>query len=180
MSAESRSLLASRSVRTSPALLMPTVELITYIAAPVDRCFDLSRSIDLHQRSLDASGERAVAGVTTGLIGLDETVTWEARHFGVRQRLTTRITAFDRPRHFRDSMVAGAFRRFDHDHWFDAADGGRTKMRDVFDFEAPFGVLGRLAEMVFLTRYMRGLLEHRNTVIKHIAESDAWPEYSES
>lgn len=156
---------------------MPTIELITHIAAPLDRCFDLSRSIDLHQRSLAASGERAVAGVTAGLIGLGETVTWEARYFGVRQRLTTRITAFDRPRHFRDSMVAGAFSRFDHDHWFDPADGGGTMVRDVFDFDAPLGMLGRIAEKAFLTRYMRRLLAERNVTIKRVAESDAWREY---
>ncbi|HEX6806485.1 MAG TPA: SRPBCC family protein [Gemmatimonadaceae bacterium] len=156
---------------------MATIELITHITAPLDRCFDLSRSIELHQRSLDSSGERAVAGVTAGLIGLGETVTWEARHFGVRQRLTTRITAFDRPRHFRDSMVAGAFRRFDHDHWFDPADGGGTLVRDVFDFDAPLALLGRIAEKTFLTRYMRRLLTDRNAVIQRAAESEAWREY---
>lgn len=156
---------------------MPTIELLTRIAAPVERCFDLSRSIDLHQHSLSSSGERAVGGVTAGLIGLGESVTWEATHCGVRQRLTSRITAFDRPRYFRDSMVAGAFRRFDHDHWF-APDGEKdTLMRDVFDFEAPLGVLGRLAEAIFLTRYMRRLLEKRNAVVKHVAESEAWRAY---
>lgn len=62
-------------------------------------------------------------------------MTWEATHFGVRQRLTSHITAFDRPRHFRDSMVAGAFRRFDHDHWFDADGRGGTVMRDAFDVD---------------------------------------------
>jgi len=156
---------------------MPRIELTTTIAAPLDRCFDLSRSIDLHQRSLDSRGERVVAGVTAGLIGLGETVTWEARYFGVRQRLTTRITALSRPGHFRDSMVTGAFRRFDHDHWFDLGDGGQTVMRDVFDFDAPLGLLGRLAEIAFLTHYMRRLLADRNAVIKRVAESDEWHAY---
>lgn len=118
-----------------------------------------------------------VAGVTAGLIGLGETVTWEARYFGVRQRLTTRITALSRPGHFRDSMVTGAFRRFDHDHWFDLGDGGQTVMRDVFDFDAPLGLLGRLAEIAFLTHYMRRLLADRNAVIKRVAESDEWHAY---
>jgi ligand-binding SRPBCC domain-containing protein len=156
---------------------VPTIELITRIAAPVERCFDLSRSIDLHQDSLAASGERAVAGVTSGLIGLGESVTWEARHLGVRQRLTSRITAFDRPRHFRDAMVAGAFARFDHDHWFEDDGAGGTVVRDVFDFAAPLGVLGRVAEAAFLTRYMRRLLGERNAVVKRVAESDAWRRY---
>lgn len=156
---------------------MPRIELVLPIAAPPERCFDLSRSIDLHQHSLGASGERAVAGVTAGLIGLGESVTWEATHFGVRQRLTSRITAFDRPHHFRDSMVSGAFRRFDHDHLFEADGAGGTLMRDVFDFEAPLGPLGRVAEVVFLTRYMRRLLAERNGVVKRVAESEEWRQY---
>lgn len=156
---------------------MPILEIVTHVIAPVDRCFDLSRSIDLHQRSLRATGERAVAGVTSGLIGPDESVTWEATHFLVRQRLSSRITAFDRPRHFRDSMVSGAFRRFDHDHLFEPDGRGGTIMRDVFDFTAPLGVLGRIAEVAFLTRYMRRLLEERNAIVKRIAESNDWQAY---
>ncbi len=156
---------------------MPTIQLLTSVAAPLERCFDLSRSIDLHRDSLDASGERAVAGITAGLIGLGESVTWEATHLGVRQRLTTRITAFDRPRHFRDSMVAGAFRRFDHDHWFEADEVRGTLMRDIFDFATPLGIFGRLANVTFLTRYMRRLLAERNAAIKHVAESGEWQRY---
>lgn len=160
---------------------MATIELVTTIAAPIERCFDLSRSIDLHQDSLGASGERAVSGVTSGLIGLGESVTWEATHFAIRQRLTSRITALDRPRYFRDSMVRGAFRRFDHDHWFEASEDSGTVMRDVFDFNAPLGPLGWIAEVAFLTRYMRRLLDSRNAVVKRVAESpDEWRRYLQS
>ena len=155
---------------------MPTIEIVTRIAATPERCFDLSRSIDLHQHSLESSSERAVAGVTAGLIGMGESVTWEARHFGVRQRLTSRITVFDRPHHFRDSMVAGAFARFDHDHWF-TRDGDVTVVRDVFDYAAPLGPLGRVADALFLTRYMRALLAERNAVVKRVAESEEWRRY---
>ena len=155
---------------------MPTLHLSLHIAAPVERCFDLSRSIDLHKHSLGRSDERAVAGVRSGLIGLDESVTWEATHFGIRQRLTSRITAYDRPRYFRDSMVSGAFARFDHDHFFEM-DGGGTLARDVFNFDAPFGILGRLAEMAFLTRYVHRLLSDRSLTIKRVAESDEWRAY---
>lgn len=156
---------------------MPVIELLTHVAAPVERCFDLSRSIDLHQHSLGTSGERAVEGVLTGLINLGESVTWEARHFGLQQRLTSRITAYERPRHFRDSMVAGAFARFDHDHWFEPDETGGTVMRDVFDYAAPLGMLGWIAETVFLTRYMRRLLAERNAVVKRVAESSEWHAY---
>lgn len=110
---------------------------------------------------------------------MGESVTWEATHFGIRQRLTSRITAYDRPRHFRDSMVAGAFRRFDHDHFFDDDERGGTVMRELFDFDAPFGLLGRIAERTFLARYMRELLMGRSAAVKRIAESDDWRQYLE-
>ena len=155
---------------------MPIITLTLHVDAPPERCFDLARSIDLHQRSTAGTGERAVGGVTAGLIGAGDVVTWEARHFGVRQRLTSRITAYDRPRHFRDSQVAGAFRRFDHDHRFEP-DGAGTRMTDVFDFDAPLGPLGWLAERLFLTAYMRRFLASRNAVVKDVAESDAWRAY---
>ena len=154
---------------------MPAIVLTTLIHAPPERCFDLSRSIDLHVASTRQTGERAVGEVTSGLLGLGEEVTWSARHLGVRQTLTSRMTAFDRPRHFRDSMVRGAFRRFDHDHFF-AARGEATEMRDVFDFESPLGPLGRLVDALVLERYLRRLLETRNDEIKRVAESDAWRE----
>ena len=155
---------------------MPVIRLETYVDAPPERCFDLARSIDLHLDAAAESGERAVGGVATGLIGLGEEVTWRARHLGVRQHLTSRITRFDRPRSFRDSMVRGAFARFDHDHLFEPRGAG-TVMRDVFDFRAPLGPLGRVAERLFLTRYMRRFLAGRARALKEVAESDAWRRY---
>ncbi len=137
--------------------------------APIDRCFNLSRDIDLHIQSTAHTREVAVAGVTKGLIRLDEEVTWEATHFGIRQRLTSRITAYQRPFHFRDSQVRGAFKRFDHDHFFVEVTGG-TLMRDVFDFESPFGILGDFANRFYLRRYMAALLKRRNKLIKEVAE----------
>lgn len=154
--------------------LVPVVELETRIAAPVGRCFDLARSVDAHLLSADQTGERAIAGVTSGLMGEGDWVTWQARHLGVRQTLTVRITAFDAPHHFRDSMVRGAFARFDHDHWFDDEGGGTTRMRDRFAFEAPLGVLGRIANALFLTSYMRRFLCERNAFLKRVAESEDW------
>lgn len=157
---------------------MPTLELVTEIAAPVDRVFDLSRSIDLHMASTANTGERAVAGVTSGLIGLGQEVTWHARHFGIWQHLSVQITAFERPTHFADEMLRGAFRRMSHDHHFAPwANGEGTTMRDVFRFEAPLGPLGRLAEGLFLTRYLRGFLLERNRTIRATAESEDWKMY---
>ncbi|WP_257669818.1 SRPBCC family protein [Parapedobacter tibetensis] len=154
---------------------MPVIELKTNIQAPIEVCFDLARSIDLHELSTGNTRERAVAGVTTGLIGLGETVTFEATHFGVRQRLTSVIAAFERPRHFRDEMVKGAFRYIRHDHFFEGKNGV-TVMTDQFDFGSPLGVLGRLANWLVLTNYLRNFIDQRNMMIKQYAESDKWKE----
>lgn len=152
---------------------MPVIELQSFVRAPAGRCFDLSRSIDVHLHTSADTGEEVVGPITSGLLGLNDEVTWRARHLGVRQNLTSRITAYDRPTYFRDSMVRGAFARFDHDHWFDAAEGG-TLMRERFDYAAPLGILGRIAERAFLTEYMRRFLTERMEVIRHVAQSDEW------
>ena len=149
---------------------MPRIELEMLVAAPIERVFDLARSIDVHKESQSSHREIAVAGRTSGLIENGEVVTWEAVHFGVRQRLTSRIVAMTRPTHFRDAMVSGAFRRIEHDHFFESRPGGGTLVRDVFDYEAPMGPLGRLADFLLLKRYMCRLLEDRNQVIKRFAE----------
>lgn len=155
---------------------MPTIEIHTPIRAPIERVFDLCRSVDAHAASAAATAERPVGGVTTGLLGLGDQVTWSARHLGWRWRLTSRITEFDRPRHFRDTMVAGVFARFDHDHEF-AANGEVTLVRDVFDFTSPCGRLGRIADALLVTRHLQRFLERRLAAIRRIAESDAWTRY---
>ena len=149
---------------------MPIINIDTSIKAPIEACFDLARSIEIHIRSTEGTNEKAIAGTTSGLIGLGEEVTWEATHFGIRQTLTSRITLFDRPNRFRDSQVRGPFRRFDHDHFFTTKEA-TTVMRDVFDYESPFGLLGRCADRLFLRSYMRRLLARRARVIKEVAEA---------
>ena len=155
---------------------MVRIELTTPIAAPIERCFDLARSIDLHMASTNQTGERAVAGVTTGMIGAGEMVTWRGRHFGCMVTHTSRISAFAFPKHFQDSMVRGVFKRFCHDHYFEAQPGA-TIMADVMEFEAPCGFLGRLIERAMLGKHLRLLLEKRNDCIKRVAESGEWKNY---
>jgi ligand-binding SRPBCC domain-containing protein len=123
--------------------------------------FDLSRSIDAHRDSMARSREKAVAGVTSGLISLGQEVTWRAWHFGLPVRMTSRITGMRAPYYFVDEQVRGPFLRFRHVHEF-SADGSGTVMVDRIEFAAPFGLLGRLAEKLFLARYLRGLIETRN------------------
>ncbi len=148
---------------------MPAFRIETVIAAPIEVCFDLARDIDFHIRSLANTGERAVAGRTTGLIELGESVTWEACHLGIRQRLTAEVTVFHRPTYFRDVITAGAFRSFAHDHRFEVWDG-RTVMRDEVAFQSPLGPLGWLLDRLFMTGYLRRRLEARCQAIKREAE----------
>jgi len=150
---------------------MPLIELSTVIFAPRERVFDLARCIDAHQDSNEGTHERAVAGVTSGLIGFNDEVTWEARHLGVRQRLTVRVTAFNRPQHFQDIMVAGAFKSMRHDHEFFEHPNG-TLMVDRFEFQSPLGILGSVMDRLVLVAYMRRFLVRRNSILKKLAESE--------
>jgi ligand-binding SRPBCC domain-containing protein len=150
---------------------MPTIRLETYINAPIERCFDLSLNVDAHGGSMARTRERPIAGVTTGMMRLGDTVTWEAVHFGIKQHLTSRITAYDRPHRFTDEMVRGIFRSMRHTHAYVPQAPG-TLMTDVFTFQAPLGILGRMAEALFLTRYMKNLLLTRNHYLKQMAEAE--------
>lgn len=151
---------------------MQIVTVDTWIDAPMDVCFDAARDLDLHMQSVAHTGEMAVGGRTSGRIEMGEEVTWRARHFCVTQHFTSRITAFDRPRYFQDTMQRGAFRTFVHDHFFIPERGG-TRMRDVLAFRAPLGILGRLAEKLVLARYLERLLTVRNATIRQAAERTA-------
>lgn len=152
---------------------MPRIELKTEIKADINIVFDLSRSIDLHKISTEQTNEEAIAGKTSGLIGVDESVTWRAKHFGVYQKLTSKITEYDRPKYFTDEMVKGAFSEFKHEHHFSELNE-ITLMIDFFEYKAPFGVLGKIADKLFLKKYMTELLTERNRIVKEFAESGKW------
>jgi len=149
---------------------MARIRLETWIAAPAERVFDLARDLDLHRRSLAHTHEEAVAGKTSGLIERGDEVEWRARHLGFVWRLRSRVTAMERPRHFTDIQVTGPFARFEHHHHFLQQNGG-TLMIDEWAHTAPLGFLGRLADRLFLERYMRSLLETRSRVLKRAAEA---------
>ena len=154
---------------------MPIIKLKTKINADKTIVFDLSRSIDLHKISTEHTNETAIAGITSGLIGLNESVTWRAKHFGIYQKLTSKITEFDRPTYFADEMIRGAFKGFKHEHHFEDFNGGTLKT-DIFDYQSPFGIFGRLADNLFLKKHLIELLTERNRVVKEFAETDKWKE----
>lgn len=152
---------------------MPIIQLQTKIKADITIVFDLSRSIDLHEISTAKTNEKAIAGKTSGLIELNENVTWRARHFGIYQVLTSKITEFERPNYFVDEMLKGAFKNFRHEHIFKEVNGV-TIMIDIFDYTSPLGFLGKIADRLFLKKYMTSLLDDRNQVIKKFAETNLW------
>jgi len=148
---------------------MPLIVIKTYINANIQTCFDLSRDIDFHKASLEHSNEKAIAGKTSGLIELGEWVTWEAKHLWIKQQLTSKITEFEAPNYFVDEMVSGVFKSFKHEHIF-SSEEKNTRMIDKFYFQSPLGILGKLANVLFLKRYMTNLLRVRNAFLKETAE----------
>ena len=148
---------------------MPLIVLETNIHAPIRRCFDFARSLDLHMISTASTHEKAVGGRLSGLIEVGETVTWRAKHLGVYQHLTVVITAMDAPYSFTDKMVSGAFKKMEHQHLFEEKNG-ITLMTDTFYFESPFGPVGKAFNQFYLTNYMRRFLIERNLLIKSAAE----------
>ena len=155
---------------------MPTILLETTIHAPIAICFDLSRSLELHMLSTSKTHEKAVGGRLSGLISLNETVTWRAKHFGIYQHLSVRITQMNKPFSFTDEMIKGAFKIMKHQHTFETFQND-TIMRDHFYFESPLGILGHLFNYVILTNYMRTFLIERNRIIKLVAENGDYKKY---
>jgi ligand-binding SRPBCC domain-containing protein len=153
---------------------MSTIIIETRIRAPIELCFDLARDVNAHAESAAFSSERVVEpGRTQGLLEIGDIVAFEGRHFGITQRFVARITALDRPYRFVDEMVQGAFKRLRHVHEFEFTDG-TTIMRDMLEWEAPLGILGRLADLLFLRRHMRWFVATKESWIEtsHFEKGD--------
>ncbi|MBB5319066.1 SRPBCC family protein [Tunturibacter empetritectus] len=155
------------------------IDEITTITAPIQRCFDLSRSVEVHFLANIHGGEQAlaIAGLTSGLTNLSDQVTWRAKHFGTWQNLTNEVTAIEPPTYFQVTMVKGIFRSMQTDHIFRTLPSGATEMQDLLRISAPLPILGPLAEVLFLRNYMLSLVRERNAVIKQLAESSDWQSY---
>jgi len=142
----------------------------TFIAAPAEICFDLARDVGAHTESASFSRERAVApGRTEGLLELGDVVTFEGIHFGIRQRFTAKIVEMDRPRRFVDELVKSTFRSLRHVHDFESRDAG-TLMRDTLEWISPLGVLGKIADALFVGRHMRHFVATKQAALKRMAE----------
>lgn len=150
-----------------------TIHLTTFIAAPPQRVFDLSRSVAVVKKVFSRYESEAIAGTSSGLLKKDETVTWTAKLLGKKRFLKLSISSMELPDRFTDEMVSGDFKAMKHEHFFKPVKNG-TLMIEFFSFEPPFGAVGRLASALFLREYLRTLLELRNSSIKQYAESDSW------
>ncbi|HWV33449.1 MAG TPA: SRPBCC family protein [Dyadobacter sp.] len=148
---------------------MATIHLTTLIHAPIKTCFDAARSVDAHLSSTAHTNERVIAGRITGLFETGDIVTWEAKHLGIRQRLTVEISGMTEPTFFEDKMLKGAFKSMRHEHHF-ADENGTTVMTDIFQYEVPFGILGALFDKLYLEYYMRKFLQKRNLHLKQMLE----------
>tara|TARA_B100000809_G_scaffold82328_1_gene80655 strand:+ start:683 stop:1156 length:474 start_codon:yes stop_codon:yes gene_type:complete len=152
---------------------MKEIKLETFIKAPIERVFDLTRSIDLHKQSTPGANEEVVRGRVEGLIELGETVTWRAKHFGVYQELTVEVTGFEKPLLFCDTMKQGVFKSMKHTHRFTRVGMG-TVMQDEFEFVSPLGFFGQVADCLFLKHYMTNFLRMKNQKLKDVAEGAGW------
>jgi ligand-binding SRPBCC domain-containing protein len=152
---------------------MPKIHLTSFIAAPIERVFDLSRSINLHQISTASTNEKAIDGVMGGLINKNETVTWQAKHLFKTRQFTAKITEMQSPEFFIDEMIQGDFKNFHHEHHFKTAANG-TIMIDLLNFETPYGIFGKIVNSIFLKSYLEKFLIKRNAVIKDYAETQKW------
>lgn len=150
---------------------MPIIKHDIYIDAPINICFDLARNVEVHTETTINTKEKAIAGVTVGLMENGDTVTWQATHLGVKQKLTAKITEMEKPYKFTDVMVKGAFHSFSHIHEF-IESGTGTIMKDTFSYKSPFGVLGKIADKLFLENYMRNFIVNRAKELKRIAEQE--------
>jgi ligand-binding SRPBCC domain-containing protein len=152
---------------------MCTIHLTTFIAAPIERVFDLSRSISLHKISSAHTNKEAIGGITSGLINKNETVTWKAKHLFKIRYFTTRISEMQSPNFFIDEMQKGDFKSLKHEHHFKKIDNG-TIMIDILNFESPYGIIGKWFNKIYLKNLLQKFIVQRNIVIKDYAETGKW------
>ncbi|MBT9256276.1 SRPBCC family protein [Phycicoccus sp. MAQZ13P-2] len=150
---------------------MAHFEVITVIAASTERCFDLSLNVEAHASSMARSGEKVIGGVASGRMALGDSVTWQARHFGIPFRMTSSITEWEPPARFVDEQVKGPFARWWHEHRFEQ-EGRETRMTDRVSYRAPAGLIGSAVDRAVLARYMRDLILERNAWLKATLERD--------
>lgn len=148
-----------------------TFEVVTAVTAAPSVLFDLALDVDVHAASLAGSDERATTSTGRRCLQLGEEVTFAARHVGVRWRMTSRITAYERPWRFVDEQVRGPFALLRHEHRFEPLGPGRTRATDRMTIALAGGRAGGLVTRRVVAPYLRRLLRRRADHLRRVAES---------
>lgn len=149
---------------------MTQIQLKTAIKGSKKEVFDLSRNIDFHVDSAVSSNEKAIEGVTTGLINLGESVRWRGKHFGLFLAHTSKIVEMHKYDSFTDVMTHGHFKYFVHQHLFEQCEN-QVLMTDILKYRVPFGPLGWLLDRLFIKQHLHKFLLKRNAQIKQSIEN---------
>lgn len=157
---------------------MITIDQTTLIFAPIARCFDMARSVEVRLAGGMEWHEEAISGVTSGLLEFGDRVTWEGLHLGGLRTITTKVTALYPPFYFQETMVEGPFKSLQHDHIFREVESGATELRDILCFAAPLLLGGHMAETFVLRNHMEKVLEERNLTLRQLTESRDWHRYT--
>lgn len=148
---------------------MTTIKITTHYFAPIEKVFDTNRDISIHQQTASKTKEVAIAGITSGLINKNETVTWKGKHFGVFVTHQSLIPEMIFPTYFVDEQLKGHFKSFKHQHFFEQKEN-YVEVKDFLEYETPFGVFGKLFDKLFLKKHLTNFIIHRNAILKDLAE----------
>jgi ligand-binding SRPBCC domain-containing protein len=152
---------------------MSRIHLTTFIAAPIERVFDLSRNLAVYKYLFHSRKERFSSGAGTNLLGKEETISVIAKHVGKTRVTMLKITELVRPVSFTEEQVKGDLKNFRHEHHFKAVENG-TIIIDLVDFGSPRDLIGRLIGRIYLKKYLEELVHKRNEIIRSYAETDKW------
>lgn len=148
---------------------MTTIKITTHYFAPIEKVFDINRNIDIHQQSASKTNEIAIAGITSGLINKNETVTWKGKHFGVYLTHQSLISELIFPTYFVDEQLKGKFKSFKHQHFFEQKEN-YVEVTDILNYETPYGIFGKLFDKLFLKKHLTDFIMKRNAILKNLAE----------
>ncbi len=148
---------------------MTTIKITTHYFAPIEKVFDTNRDISIHQQTASKTKEIAIAGITSGLINKNETVTWKGKHFGVFITHQSLIPEMIFPTYFVDEQLKGHFKSFKHQHFFEQKEN-YVEVKDLLEYETPFGIFGKLFDKLFLKKHLTNFIIYRNAILKDLAE----------
>ena len=152
---------------------MPRLHLTTFIAAPVERVFDLSRNLTLYKLIFQNRKEGFSSGAASNLLAKGETVSIVSKLAGKSRMSIIRVMDMQRPLSFTEEQVKGDLDIYRHEHHFKSIENG-TIVIDLVDFGSTRDMLGKLFGKFYLKKYLEELLRRRNEMVRTYAESEKW------